>query len=192
MRRHLAVGLIAVALAATSQLRAQESTTIGAFELRPIVGAFIPTGAMRNDFRDGMLVGAQGGFEFSSNIHLLLGGFYSRNNTHATMIGSKHADIWQFDAGAEANLIKPMGRDWFFRPFVGGGLGMRTYDYTATDGVNRCLAGYASVGAEAQRFIGAIRIEARDNVTCYQSPVSGVKRTRNDVGLMFGFVYHVL
>jgi len=186
-------GLIAVAaLAATPHLRAQTSTTIGAFELRPVVGAFVPTGSMRNEFRDAMLVGIQGGFEFNSNVHLLLGGFWSRNDTHVTMVGSRHADIWQFDAGAEANMIKPMGRDWFFRPFVGGGVGMRTYDYTAKAGNNRCLAGYASVGAEAQRFIGAFRFEARDYVTCYESPLTGLKKTRNDVGLTLGFVYHVM
>jgi hypothetical protein len=118
--RRLSVSLIAL-LALAMPLRAQESSTIGAFELRPMVGAFIPTGSMRNDFRDATLVGLQGGFEFSSNIHMLLGGFWSRNDPHVTFIGSKHADIWQFDAGAEANSIVSMGRDWLFRPFVGGG-----------------------------------------------------------------------
>jgi hypothetical protein len=191
--RRLTVSLMAVAALATSpQLRAQESMTIGAFELRPLVGAFIPTGSMRNEFRDAMLVGIQGGFEFSSDIHLLLGGFWSRNDTHASVVGSKQADIWQFDAGVEANLIRSMGRDWFFRPFVGGGLGMRTYDYTATASSNQCFAGYAAVGAEAQRFEGAFRLEARNYVSCYESPVTGLKKTRNDVGLTLGFVYHVM
>jgi hypothetical protein len=191
--RRLAVSLMAVAaLAASPQLRAQESTTIGAFELRPLVGAFIPTGSMRNEFRDAALYGIQGGFELSSDIHLLLGGFWSRNDTHASIVGSKRADIWQFDAGIEANMIKPMGRDWFFRPFVGGGLGVRSYDYSATDGSNRCFAGYGSVGAETQRFEGAFRFEARNYVTCYESPITGVKKTRNDVGLTLGFVYHVM
>jgi hypothetical protein len=189
--RRLLIGSIAVALAAAPRSQAQQSTTVGTFEIRPMVGAFVPTGSMRNDFRDGMLYGIQGGFEFRSDIHLLLGGFWSRNETHAAVLGSRHADIWQFDAGAEANLIKPMGRDWFFRPFVGAGLGVRTYDYSATDGTNRCLAGYGSLGGEAQRFIGAIRFEARDYVTCFESPVTGVKKTRNDVGLTLGFVYHV-
>ena len=190
--RRLTIGLIAVAaLAATPQLRAQQSQTVGAFELRPVVGAFIPTGAMRADFRDGMLFGAQGGFEFSSNIHLLLGGFYSKNTTHFRTLASRDADIWQFDAGAEFNLIKPMGRDWFFRPFAGGGAGIRTYDYKSTSG-NTCAAGYVSAGAEAQRFEGAFRLEARDNVTCFESPLTGLKRTRNDVGITLGFVYHVM
>jgi hypothetical protein len=184
--------LIAVALAASPPLRAQESTTIGAFELRPVIGAFIPTGSMRNEFRDAALYGMQGGFEFNSGLHLLLGGFWSRNDTHQSIVGSTRADIWQFDAGAETNLIRPMGRDWFFRPFLGAGLGMRTYDYSATSGNNRCFAGYGSVGAEAQRFEGAVRFEARNYVTCYESPVTGVKKTRNDVGLTLGLVYHVM
>ena len=190
--RRLAVGLLAVAaLAATPLARAQQSTTVGAFELRPVVGAFIPTGTMRNEFRDAALVGMQGGFEFSSDIHLLLGGFWSRSSTHPSFVGTDRAEIWQFDAGAEANLIKPMGRDWLFRPVVGGGAGVRTSDYSV-GGAHRCFAGYGSIGAETQRFEGALRLEARDYVTCFESPLTGVKKTRNDVGLTLGFVYHVM
>jgi hypothetical protein len=192
MRGRWTAGLIAVVLAAARTAPGQQGTTVGSFELRPVVGAFIPTGAMRDDFRDATLFGVQGGFEFVPNVHLLLGGFWSRNDTHLSTVGSKQADIWQFDAGAEANLIRPMGRAWFFRPFAGAGLGMRTYDYSATSGNSRCTAGYASLGAEAQRFQGALRFEARDYVTCYESPLSGVRKTRNDLGLTLGFVYHVM
>lgn len=183
-------GLIVTALAAIPQVRAQQSTTVGAFELRPMVGAFVPTGGMRNDFRDGVLVGAQGGFEFTEKVHLILGGFWSPNTTHFRTLSSRDADIWQFDAGAEFNLIKPMGRAWFFRPFAGAGAGIRTYDFKGAGG-NTCTAGYAALGAEAQRFEGAFRLEMRDNVTCFESPTTGMRTTRNDIGISFGFVYHV-
>jgi hypothetical protein len=189
--RCMMAGFIAVTLAATAQVRAQEGSTVGAFEIRPVVGMYIPTGSMRNDFRDAILVGFQGGFEFSPNIHVLLGGFWSRNDTHFSTLPSRIADIWQFDAGAEFNLLRPMGRDWFFRPFLGGGAGLRTYDYLQS-GSNTCLAGYAAAGAEAQRFAGAVRVEARDYLTCYESPFSSSKNTRNDVGISLGFVYHVM
>ena len=189
MRRVSVSLLVLGALAAP--LRAQESTTIGAFELRPVVGAFVPTMTMRDEFRDAPLYGVQGGFEFNSNVHMLLGGFFSRNDTHQTIVGSKRADIWQFDAGAEMNGIASMGRDWFFRPFVGGGLGMRIYDYSATAGNSRSFAGYAGIGTEFQRFVGAIRLEARDYVTKYESPLTGTSKARNDVGVTLGFVYHV-
>ena len=189
--RRLAIGLIAVALAVTPQAGAQQSSTVGAFEMRPLVGMFIPTGAMRNDFRDAMLVGLQGGFEFNSNVHMLLNGYWSRNETHFRTLSSRTADLWQLDAGMELNLIKPMGRDWSFRPFTGAGLGFRTYDYKAA-GSNACFAGYVAGGAEAQRFEGAFRLEARNYVTCYESPLTGKKQTRNDIGLSLGFVYHVM
>ena len=38
----------------------------------------------------------------------------------------------------------------------------------------------------------ALRPEARDNVFCFRSPVSGVgSKTRNDVGLSLGIAYHL-
>jgi hypothetical protein len=189
--RRLSTFIIIAAAIGSAPLRAQESSTIGAFELRPMAGQFIPTGPMRNDFRDAPLVGLQGGFEFSSNVHMLLGGFWSRNNSHFQTLSSNTVDLWQFDAGAEFNLIKPMGRDWFFRPFVGGGAGLRTYDYKA-EGSRRCGATYGAAGAEAQRFEGAFRFEVRDYVTCYESPLLTTKKTRNDLGITLGFVYHIL
>lgn len=188
--RRLSVNLLAL-LALAAPLGAQRSTTIGAFELRPVVGAYVPTGTMRNEFRDAALFGLQSGFEFNSNIHMLLGGFFSRNDTHVSFVGSKQADIWQLDAGVEANTLSSMGRDWLFRPFLGGGLGMRMYDYSA-GGNSRCFASYAAAGLEFQRFQGALRAEARDYVSCYESPLTGDKKTRNDVGLTLGFVYHVM
>lgn len=191
--RRFAVALIAVcALAATPRARAQQSETVGAVEVRPLVGMFVPTGVMRNDFRDAALYGLQGGLEVNSNLHLLLNGFYSRNNTHFRTLSARQADLWQFDAGAEFNLIRPMGRAWFFRPFAGAGLGFRMYDYKATRGSNTCAAAYGSAGAEAQRFTGAIRLEARDYVSCYESPLTSSKKTRNDLGFMLGFVYHMM
>ena len=190
--RRIGFGLIAAAVLAATPLQGQQSTTIGAFELRPSVGAFIPTGALRDNFRDAMLVGIQGGFEFNSNVHMLLGGYFSRNDAHGAVLGADKADIWQFDAGAELNGIASMGRDWFFRPFVGAGAGIRTYDYPGAMGTNRCAAGYGSVGTEFQRFAGAFRFETRDYVSCFESPLTGVKKTRNDLGFMFGFVYHVM
>ena len=59
-------------------------------------------------------------------------------------------------------------------------------------GTRSCMAGYGAVGLEFQRKMTALRIEGRDNVTCFKSPVSGSYKTRNDVGITMGFVYHVM
>jgi hypothetical protein len=48
------------------------------------------------------------------------------------------------------------------------------------------------VGTEFQIARTALRLEARDNVFRYRSPISGVSsKTRNDVGLSFGVAYHL-
>ena len=54
-----------------------------------------------------------------------------------------------------------------------------------------CVSGYGSTGIEFQAGRTAARIEARDNVFCYRSPLAGVKSaTRNDVNFSFGLAYH--
>jgi hypothetical protein len=79
-----------------------------------------------------------------------------------------------------------------FRPFVGAGVGSRTYDYKDRQTKNTsCVAGYASLGAEIRHRVIAVRSEARDYLSCFQSPISGERRTRNDLGLTIGLVYHI-
>jgi len=72
------------------------------------------------------------------------------------------------------------------------GVGARTYDYAAAGvGSNTCSAGYASVGSELQRGTVALRFDARDYLNCFKSPFTGVEKTRNDIGLTLGLVYHI-
>ena len=69
---------------------------------------------------------------------------------------------------------------------------MRLYDYAASGvGSNTCSAGYASVGSELQRGTVAVRFDARDYLNCFKSPFTGVEKTRNDIGLTLGLVYHI-
>jgi hypothetical protein len=46
-----------------------------------------------------------------------------------------------------------------------------------------CSAGYGAVGTELEAGAVALRLEARDYLTCFESPVTGDNRTRNDLGL---------
>lgn len=169
---------------------AQPGTTM-AFEMRPAAGMFIPTGEMVHSFHAAALAAFQGGFEINDHAHVMLGGIWTPSNARFASFNRKRTNIYQFDAGGELNLITPMGRSWYFRPFVGAGVGMRVYDYQARVASQACAAGYGAAGLEAQRFAGAIRFQARDNVSCFTSPESGARKTFNDVALSLGFVYHV-
>ena len=84
-----------------------------------------------------------------------------------------------------------MGWGWYLHPFVGAGMGGRTYDYADHLAKNTsCIAAYGSVGAEIQCKVITFRTEARDDISCYQSPISTERRSRNDLGLTVGLAFH--
>lgn len=104
----------------------------------------------------------------------------------------ENVSIFAYDVGTELGMVQTLGAGWELRPFVGLGVGARTYAYKANGLSDRtCAAGYGALGSEFQFDKLALRLEARDNVFCYRSPIAGVaSKTRNDVGLAFGFAYH--
>ena len=172
-------------------LGAQETERSRRPEIRPFVGAYIPTGAMRDNFKTATMLGAQVGVELSQNFHVLASTAWTHGHNKFN-VGSDRTNIWQYDAGVEANLYRPLASGWVFRPFMGAGAGARSYDYRVEGVKTRtCTAGYGSVGSELQSGPVAIRLEARDYLTCFRSPVTGKSNTRNDVGVTFGVAYHV-
>ena len=101
-------------------------------------------------------------------------------------------NVFAYDLGAELGLVRPMSAGWEFKPFFGLGAGARTYDYKSSLFSSRTsAAGYASLGSEFQLSPVALRIEARENVFDFRSPLaSEASKTRTDIGLLFGFAYH--
>lgn len=160
-------------------------------ELRPFVGAYIPTGAQRDLFKDATMFGVQGALELRPTLHLL--GTFGWTPAHNKYVGyDENVSIFSYDVGTELGMVQPLGAAWEWRPFLGLGVGARTYSYKAAGLSDRtCASGYGAAGSEFQFAKVALRLEARDNVFCYRSPIAGVSSTtRNDVGLAFGFAYH--
>jgi hypothetical protein len=184
--------ILAAALAlAGSALGAQPTATPLTPEVRPFVGAYVPTGAMRDDFKAATLLGAQFALELNRNLHVLGSAAWVHGHNKFGF-ASDRTNLWQYDLGAEANLVRPVATNWLFRPFVGLGAGARTYDYRAEGVKTRtCTAGYGAVGSEFETGAVALRVEARDYLSCFKSPVTGRNRTRNDLGLSIGVAYHV-
>ena len=193
MRQTIPVFIAAAVIASAVPAAAQVSETNMAFEMRPVAGLFIPTGRMRDDFQATFQVGFQGGFEVNDHAHLLLSGMWAQTDARFPAFTQRQTDIWQFDAGAELNLLHRINRDWLFRPFVGSGIGARTYDYRMEGvGSKTCTAGYLALGTEFQMQEVAVRMENRNNVSCFSAPLTGAKRTLYDLGLTLGVVYHVM
>src|SRR5690606_3751524 len=160
-------------------------------------GAYVPTGDHADLLESSMLVGTQVGIEAASMVHLIGTFAYATPETDRPGVG-RDVHIYQYDAGAEIFRVIPASQKsahWTLRPFLGLGLGARTYDFHDVDsGSETNFVGYASLGTEFQHRNVALRIEARD----YLSRFSGLPvgkhgehslhdddtTTRND--LMFG------
>lgn len=160
-------------------------------ELRPFVGAYIPTGAQRDLFKETSLFGIQGALEVLPTFHLL--GTVSWMPAHNKYAGfDENVNIFAYDVGTEFGMAQALGSGWELKPFLGLGIGARTYAYKAAGlSDHTCAAGYGAVGSEFQFDKVALRLEGRDNVFCYRSPIAGISsKTRNDVGIALGFAYH--
>jgi hypothetical protein len=183
-RLFLAVALCASAAALPAQTPA--------LELRPFGGASIPTGTQRDYFKDAAMFGIQGAIELKPALHMI-GSFSWVDGKNKYSVSNLNVDIFQYDVGAELGLVTPLGASWEMKPFLGFGAGARTYRFSADQLSNKtCALGYGSVGSEFQLTKFALRLEARENVFCYKSPIIGQKsKTRNDLGLSFGIAYHV-
>ena len=185
-------GIIAIAalLALGSAANAQEDAAMRP-EIRTFLGALIPTGDHRDDFKSATTLGVQGAIELSKYAHVV--GSFAWSNGHAKFasLSDDLTNVWHYDVGGEFNAY--YDTDLFVvRPFFGLGVGGRTYDYAASGQESRtCTTGYGALGAELQVGSVAVRTEGRDYINCFQSPISGRKSTRNDVMLTLGFAYHL-
>jgi hypothetical protein len=174
-----------------SSAAAQVTAATGTLEIRPFVGAYVPVGAMRDEFKAATMRGVQGAMELSRHLHVLAGGSWTHG--HSKLLPSNDVTyVWQYDTGVEANLVRALSGGWLWRPFAGLGVGGRTYDYRKADVATRtCTAGYGALGSELQMGTVGLRLEGRDYLSCYKSPLTAARRTRSDLGLSFGVAYHL-
>ena len=180
---------MATLVAAGSTARAQGIAP--AFEVRPFVGAYIPTGDQRDLLKDAVLVGAQASWRVIPAF-ALTGTFGWAPSKDRVSAGNQTLDIYQYDVGGElraASLYN--GGLWNFSPFVGLGVGGRTYNYRDLDVSSKTnVAGYGALGGDVGFGAVGLRIEARDYVSQFKPLTgSGDTKTRNDIGVAAGLTY---
>jgi hypothetical protein len=180
---------LSLTLAGAGVLSAQESRT--AAEIRPFVGISIPTGSQRDLFNDAPVFGLQGAVELKPTLHLV-GTFGWVPGQTAFVATRDNVNIFQYDVGIELGVVRDLSAGWQFRPYLGLGAGARTYAYQAGQLADKtCAQGYGALGAEFQIGRTSMRVEGRDNVFCFKSPIAGQdSKTQNDVRLAAGFAFH--
>jgi hypothetical protein len=182
---YLLGGLAVVTLSVANPVAAQSSSA-GNFEIRPYVGAYIPTGDQREVFTDAILVGAQGSYRFTRALAVTATVGWSPTED----AGRETVDLLQYDIGAELRAASWLqGESWDFSPFVGLGVGGRTYDYRDLDDVDAKtnVAAYGALGGEFGFGRLGLRIEGRDYVSRFEPLTgNGETKTRNDVAVAAG------
>src|SRR5438105_1929348 len=174
--------LLAV-LASGSKAQAQHGGL--GLEVRPFVGAYIPTGDQRDFLKDAVLVGAQASWNATENLSLI-GGFGWAPSKDKISAGDQKIDAFQYDVGLEArpSFASLAGAT----PFIGAGVGGRTYSYRDLNVDSKTnFDGYGALGFDAAAGPIGLRIEARDYVSRFQPLTGGGStKTRHDVALLAG------
>jgi hypothetical protein len=179
--------IVTAALALTASLAGAQVSETLPLEVRPFIGASIPTGSQRDVFDDALIVGAQAALGVTERFQAIAT-FAWVGGTASYPVSEDGVDIYQYDFGAEFDLRGASVLEPRFTPFIGAGAGGRSYRYASNDlSDNACFSAYGAVGAELRLYTATFRVEARDNVFCYESPLgTGQSRTRNDVTLAIG------
>jgi len=187
--RSTSLTLAALIAVVGSTARAQTGS-IG-LEVRPFVGAYIPTGDQRDFLKDAVLAGGQASWRVIPAF-AVTGTFAWSPSKDRISAGNQTLDIFQYDLGAELRADS-----WYdgglitLTPFVGLGAGGRTYSYRDLDVGNKTnFDGYGALGGDVGFGPVALRIEARDYVSQFK-PLTGTgdTKTRNDIGLAAGISY---
>ena len=185
--RRIAIAL-ALFVAGAATLTAQSTTKKP--EIRPFIGANVPTGEQRNLFTDAALLGAQIALELRPTVHVV-GTFGWAASQTSYNIPDDNVNMFTYDVGVEMSLVQSLGGAWELKPFVGLGAGARTYAYSGDLPDQTCGSAYLGGGTEFQLVPWAFRLEARYNAFCYQTPfTTDESETRYDLGLTLGLAYH--
>jgi hypothetical protein len=180
-------------LVATATARAQDQVlstpgTRASFEIRPYLGAYIPTGDQRDLLKDAVFAGAQASWRVIPQL-AVTGTFGWAPSKDRVTAGDQTLDLYQYDIGAEARAQSWYnGGSWDFTPFIGLGVGGRTYNYRDLNVDSKTnVAGYGALGGEVGFGRLGLRVEGRDYISRFEPLVGdGDAKTRNDITLAAG------
>ncbi|MFO0581710.1 MAG: outer membrane beta-barrel protein [Anaeromyxobacter sp.] len=158
MKKILAV---AAALAALSATPARAEEPAARVEVAPLVGAYIPILDQRSSLDRALLAGLVGTYDFHPNV-----AFVGSVAWAGTKSAGEALDLFQWDIGLQGQVPYALTASWTLKPFVGVGVGTRTYDFrhagleTQTD-----FHFYSAAGASLRRGALDVGLTLRHELT---------------------------
>ena len=189
-----AAALLAAALLGARAAGAQRREPM-VLELRPILGAYHPMGAQRDVLGEGFVTGGQGAAELSPRT-AVVGTFAVARSPDRLDPTARRVRVVQYDLGVERSLLARLSDDWLFKPFLGAGLGFRSYTTYRDSGSGEDTrvepAGYAAAGLELQTGKLGLRAETRGYLSRYSGLAGEAGRTaRDDALALVGVAFHL-
>ena len=185
--------LFAIATLTTASAGGAQDVNGGAasrFEIRPFVGALVPTGDNRELFEDAVLVGVSGAYHVTANLAAVATLGWSASELKPLPV-ELDVDLYQYDLGLQLHRAYALSSGWAVSPLAGLGVGARTYDVAEDGGSETDLAGYAALGAELSRGRIGVRLTARDYVTAFDGigTDDNDSEARNDLAFGAGLTF---
>jgi Outer membrane protein beta-barrel domain len=181
----LVTAVAILAAVAGGPVLAQEEEPARRFQMRPYAGAFVPVGDQRDVLDDAVLVGMAVSYDVHPNLAVVgsFGWAASRGTAGATK--AEDLDVLQYDVGVASQLPIETVSGVTLKPFVGVGVGARTYDYRDLDVDSETdVVGYVSLGASLEYREVSLGFALRDCFSEYDGiGTEETAATRNDLGV---------
>ncbi len=167
-----------VGLAGTSSARADGGAR--GLTVTPLIGAWMPIGDARRDFKSAPLSGVQVAGDLHP--HFALVATFAWVPTSATRLASADLDLFQYDVGLRAQHSFSLGSAATVRPFLGVGEGLRTLHFRSAQqagGTDFCT--HAMAGVEVGYRAMTVGLTARHQMA--MTSVYGLGSFYQDVEL---------
>jgi hypothetical protein len=173
---------LAVLFAPASAAHAQ----MYSYELRLEGGAWYPTGPLADDLKTAGTVGAAASWTFSPGWSALVSASWTPSQDKDPG-GSMHVNIYQYDVGVEWSAKTGEIYVWDLSPFLGAGLGGRTYSpQRVTLPSQDVFDGYIGAGLSFAYRQSTWRIGVRDYVSGWNGIMKTKPTTGNDFAVIGG------
>jgi len=184
----MAIGIAWVTAAVSVPAQRASPDTGRRIAAHTLLGVRIPTGRERDVSGPAFLIGGQVAVRMGRHAAAMMSVSAAQGDDR-THVGDNALTAVQYDVGVERHGCPFCVAVQAAKPFVGAGVGMRTYRHDRSSRPATTSATvYVAAGAELRKGRAGFRAELRDNLVSVQQDQQ--RSVWNDIELRTGLAYH--